>query len=53
MKEFTITYARQALFGQGFRRFTEKVTGAKAALRMLKSIRGGKNPALLVWVTCK
>jgi hypothetical protein len=53
MKQFTITYAAQAFFGQGFRTHTERVVGAKAALRVLKSIRGGKNPAVVVWVTCE
>ena len=52
MKQFTITYVSQAFFGQGFRTHTEMVTGALAAHRMLKSIRGGKNPALAVWITC-
>ena len=40
-------------YGQGFARHTECVVGAKAALRVLKSIRGGKNPAVVVWVTCE
>jgi hypothetical protein len=53
MKQFTITYVSQRFFGQGFARHTEQVLGAKAALRMLKSIRGGKNPALVVWVSCR
>ena len=53
MKQFTITYVRQAFFGQGFRKSTIEVLGAKAALRVLKSIRGGKNPALVVWLTCE
>jgi len=52
MKQFTIVYVSQAFFGQGFRTHTEKVMGAIAAHRMLKRIRGGKNPALAVWVTC-
>lgn len=53
MKQFTITYVSQRFFGQGFARHTEQVLGAKAALRVLKSIRGGKNPALVVWVSCR
>ena len=53
MKQFIIIYVRQAFFGQGFRKSTEQVLGAKAALRVLKSIRGGKNPAIKIWVTCK
>lgn len=53
MKQFIITYVSQRFFGQGFARHTECVIGAKAALRVLKSIRGGKNPALMIWVTCK
>ena len=53
MKQFTITYVSQRFFGQGFARHTEQVLGAKAAWRVLKSIRGGKNPALVVWVTCE
>lgn len=53
MKQFIITYAAQAFFGQGFRTHTECVVGAKAALRVLKSIRGGKNPAVVVWITCE
>ena len=53
MKQFTITYVSQRFFGQGFASHTEQVLGAKAAWRVLKSIRGGKNPALVVWVTCK
>ena len=53
MKQFTITYVAQRFFGQGFARHTEQVVGAKAALRVLKSIRGGKNPALMVWVSCR
>lgn len=53
MKQFTITYVSQRFFGQGFARHTERVVGAKAALRVLKSIRGGKNPAVVVWVTCE
>lgn len=52
MKQFTITYVSQRFFGQGFARHTEQVLGAKAAWRVLKSIRGGKNPALVVWVSC-
>ena len=52
MKQFTITYAAQAFFGQGFRTHTEKVCGAVAAHRVLKSIRAGKNPAVAVWITC-
>lgn len=52
MKQFTITYVSQRFFGQGFASHTERVVGAKAALRVLKSIRGGKNPALVVWVSC-
>lgn len=53
MKQFTITYVSQRFFGQGFARHTEQVLGAKAALRVLKSIRSGKNPAVVVWVTCE
>ena len=53
MKEVIITYVSQKFFGQGFVRHTERAVGAKAALRVLKSIRGGKYPALMVWVTCK
>ena len=53
MKMFTITYASQAFFGQGFATHTEKAFGSKATLRVLKSIRSGKNPAILVWITCK
>ena len=53
MKQFTITYVSQRFFGQGFANHTERVIGAKAALRVLKSIRGGKNPALVVWVSCR
>lgn len=53
MKQFTITYVSQRFFGQGFASHTERVVGAKAALRVLKSIRGGKNPALVVWVSCR
>lgn len=53
MKQFTISYVAQAFFGQGFRKHTERVWGAVNAHRVLKSIRGGKNPALVVWVTCK
>lgn len=53
MKQFTITYVSQRFFGQGFARHTEQVLGAKAALQVLKSIRGGKNPALVVWVSCR
>lgn len=53
MKQFTIIWVRQAIFGQGFCKSTEKVLGAKATLRVLKSIRGGKFPALAVWVTCE
>ena len=53
MKQFIITYVSQRFFGQGFATHTERVAGAKAALRVLKSIRGGKNPAIKIWVTCK
>ena len=53
MKKFTITYARQAIFGQGFVSHTDEVWGAVAAHRVLKSIRAGKAPALVVWVTCE
>ena len=53
MKQFAITYVSQRFFGQGFAIHTERVVGAKAALRVLKSIRGGKNPALVVWVSCR
>lgn len=53
MKQFTIVYVAQAFFGQGFRKHTEKVCGAVSAHRVLKSIRGGKNPAVMVWVTCE
>ena len=52
MKKFTITYARQAFFGQGFRTSTHEVWGAVNAHRVLKSIRAGKNPAVAVWITC-
>lgn len=52
MKQFTITYAAQAFFGQGFRTHTEKVWGAVAAHRVLKSIRAGRNPAVWVSITC-
>ena len=53
MKQFTIIYVSQRFFGQGFARHTEQVLGAKAALQVLKSIRGGKNPAIKIWITCK
>ena len=53
MKQFTITYVCQAYFGQGFRTHTEKVWGALDAYVMLKRIRSGKNPALMIWITCK
>lgn len=46
MKQFTITYAAQAFFGQGFRTHTEKVWGAVAAHRVLKSIRAGRTRGL-------
>ena len=52
MKQFTITYVSQRFFGQGFARHTERVVGAKAALRVLKSIRAGKNPAVWVSISC-
>jgi len=53
MKQFIIVYISQRFFGQGFSAHTEYVVGAKAALRVLKSIRGGKNPPVKIWVTCK
>jgi hypothetical protein len=53
MMQFTITYVTQRFFGQGFSRHTECVVGAKAALRVLKRIRSGIGPALMVWVTCE
>jgi len=53
MKQFTIIWVRQAFFGQGFYKSTEQVLGAKAALRVLKNIRSGKNPAITFWVTCE
>ena len=53
MKQFTITYVSQRFFGQGFARHTEKVWGAVNAHRVLKSIRAGKNPAVVVWVSCR
>lgn len=53
MMQFTITYVTQRFFGQGFSRHTECVVGAKAALRVLKRIRRGIGPALMVWVTCE
>jgi len=53
MKKFVIRYAMQAFFGQGFRTHTSEVWGAVNAHRVLNSIRSGKNPAVVVWVTCE
>lgn len=53
MMQFTITYVTQRFFGQGFSKHTRTVWGAVAAHRVLKNIRSGIGPALMVWVTCE